>query len=170
MIAVPPALGVSRFAVSREFSAANVARNATRFSPRGCSRRLVCLTRLAWLAIERRRLLVDLLVESPRLISPPPPPPRRRARSRDKKRHGGPRFIRHGRISDITLFPCYRAVSRSPRSANRIALVASIIPGPPRCRPIGFRRDNDGSIRFSLDVAATAGNPNSLKDRVVIFG
>lgn len=40
-------------------------------------------------------------------------------------------------------------------------------------RPIGFRRDNDSPIRFSLDATAevaTPGNPNSLKDRVVIFG
>jgi len=41
------------------------------------------------------------------------------------------------------------------------------------CRPIGFQRDNDSPIRFSLDATAEvaeAGNPNSLKDRVVIFG
>jgi len=65
--------------------------------------------------------------------------------------------------------------NRNRRLPNRIALATSIIPGL-SCRPIGFRRDNDSPIRFSSDAtaeveeAAAAGNPNSLKDRVVIFG
>ncbi|CAL1680124.1 unnamed protein product [Lasius platythorax] len=86
-------------------------------------------------------------------------------------------------METTTVYPAQPAFqilqfSEFPRNRNRrlpncIALVTSIIPGL-SCRPIGFRRDNDSPIRFSLDataaVAATAGNPNSLKDRVVIFG
>lgn len=64
--------------------------------------------------------------------------------------------------------------NRNRRLPNRIALATSIILGL-SCRPIGFRRDNDSPIRFSSDATAevaeaAAGNPNSLKDRVVIFG
>lgn len=91
------------------------------------------------------------------------------------KKHG--RYGNHYRLSGTAGFQVLQ-FSEFPRNRNRrlpncIALVTSIIPRL-SCRPIGFRRDNDSPIRFSLDAtavaAATAGNPNSLKDRVVIFG
>lgn len=67
----------------------------------------------------------------------------------------------HYRLSGTAGFQILQ-FSEFPRNRNRrlpncIALVTSIIPGL-SCCAIGFRRDNDSPIRFSLDATTAEGS------------